>query len=564
MEEHEASTSASTIRGLRHLDTSLIPEPSSAHDDHDDHSDANLARLSIYQPPSPYSAFQSEPGSPSGDSVSSFPSVSSSFLFSSGPATPPHPHPPSEPDSDLGDSTSGLVIPSLMLPSPSRRPTPFGQTLGELRLLVLGPRGADVNAFVSQLVDDNEDVVEVGLWEEDNPDTAGTRGARKASLRVSTYWVEHRDAHGLERIEPARNVEIVELPPYDPYAEPDPVLDRVLPVIHSPFHQVLELLNHEHPPNGTVAHILSSSSSPLHTALILLGCPSPSPAEKSLIDILSPHIPIIVLPLASASRDPPPNVSYKVHNPHISSFRPASIDALRTGLFRNPSTLAALRAEAASRFLRWREVERAVRRVQQGVRSPSSSQTSSSLKTPMPPHAHPASMDDDRKGWWDKGAWEAEWEGELSQEVALHLRRRRRSVPLSSLPTMTHLPRQTSYFHRAPADLATPMPREAHPDEGRLVSPPCAGPASFDPLHLPSLFVFSFSLLGALRTRVFRSLGFSGSKNRTPRQSRTLSIEGKQDGHSGTRGFGHTFGLGLALVSAFCAGVGIGLLVARF
>ena len=214
VEEHQPSTSASTVRGLRHLDMAILPQP--PHSQEREQMDTYL-----YHPPSPHSAYgQSEPGSPSGDSVSSFPSVSSSFLFSSGPASPPHPHSHSEAESELGDSTSGLVIPSLTLPLPSRRPTPYGQTLGELRLLLLGPKGTDTSVIASQLVDDNEDVVEVGIWEE-KPRAGGSsaRGKRKATLRASTHWVEHRDAHGLDRIEPARNVELVELPPYDPYAE---------------------------------------------------------------------------------------------------------------------------------------------------------------------------------------------------------------------------------------------------------------------------------------------------------------------------------------------------------
>ncbi|OJT06825.1 hypothetical protein TRAPUB_2342 [Trametes pubescens] len=552
MQDHEPSTSADTIRGLRHLDMSLMSEHTMAHDEHEDAS-PNHPGSSLYHPPSPFSAFQSEPGSPSGDSVSSFPSVSSSFLFSSGPAS----HPPSEPDSDLGDSTSGLVIPSLMLPSPSKRPTPYGQTLGELRLLLLGPKGVDLSAIASQLVDDSEDVVEVGIWEEDRPEGGNTRGKRKASLRVSTHWVEHRDAHGLERVEPARNVEIMELSPYDPYSEADVVVQHVLPIIHSPFYQVMSILNREHPPSGTLAHILSSSSSPLHTALILVACPSPTPAEKSLIEALSPHIPIVVLPLASpATRDSPPNVSYKISSPHLSSFRPASIDALRIGLFRNPSTLARLRAEAASRFLRWREVERAVERVQWGVHA-STSQTTA-MKTPMPAHAHP----NEKRGWWDKEEWEAQWEGELSHEVALHLRRRRagtvrRITPLSSLPPAS----QTSYFRARDAPSAvpdTPMPRDADEQERGLLSPSCPS-AAFDPLHIPSLVVFSVSLLGALRTRVARSVGLHGVKRAA---GAVVPEDGQQ--RRGGRSFGYRFGIGFALMSAFCAGVGIGLLAARF
>ncbi|KAI0649758.1 hypothetical protein C8Q79DRAFT_1006099 [Trametes meyenii] len=551
MDEHEPGTSASTIRGLRHLDISLLSEPPSFS------SDDQLA-ASPYPPASPRSGIHSEPGSPSGDSVSSFPSVSSSFLFSSGPATPPYFHPSSEPDSEgeLGDSTSGLVIPSLLLPSPLRRPTPYGQTLGELRLLLLGPKGVDVSALAAQLVDDNEDVVEVGIWEEER------RGKRNAVLRASTHWVEHRDAHGLERVEPARNIEIVELPSYDPRAEMDAVVESVLGVVHSPFYQVMDIVNREHPPSGAVAHLLSASSSPLHTALVLFASHIPSPTEKTLIDTLSPHIPLVLLPLYPHS-----DVAYKEVSPHLSSFRPSSLDALRTGLFRSPSTLAALRAEAAARFLRWREVERAVEHVQWGAAAPATT------KTPMAPHAQPGRATTASRAWWDKDTWEAQWEGELSQEVALHLRRRRsgtarRITPLSSLPTMTRVERRTSYFYTSPGAstvLDTPMPRETGAEQGGLLSPPCPS-AAFDPLHLPSLVMFSFSLFGALRAQVARSLGLARESGGRRRVVDSRSIDGAEDskGREVQRGFGYTFGIGLALIGAFCAGVGIGLFVSRF
>lgn len=47
-------------------------------------------------------------------------------------------------------------------------------------------------------------------------------------------------------------------------------VERILPVVHSPFREVMDILSQDHPPNGTLAHILSSSCSPLYTALILL------------------------------------------------------------------------------------------------------------------------------------------------------------------------------------------------------------------------------------------------------------------------------------------------------
>ncbi|KAI0324535.1 hypothetical protein GY45DRAFT_1331432 [Cubamyces sp. BRFM 1775] len=331
----------------------------------------------------------------------------------------------------------------------------------------------------------------------------------------------------------------------------------------------MDILDREQPPNGPVAHLLSSSSTPLYSALVLLATPALSSAEKTLIEALSPHIPIIVLPSLSSPHSRPPNVSYKITSPHLSAFRPASLDALRIGLFRTPSTLAALRAEAAARFLRWREVERAVERVHWGVSSSSTLHSSSAPKAAR-------GDSEDKAGWWDKGAWEAQWEGNLSQEVALHLRRRRagtirRITPLSSLPTLGRGERQaTSYFSRreaitpdtAGAGLDTPMPHDA--DQGGLLSPQCPSGTAFDPLHLPSLFVFSVSLMDALRARITRSLGFrphaGGSSARTPSPA-TREAAKRQDGRLG---FGFAFGVGLALVGAFCAGVGFGLLAARF
>ena len=179
--DESIGTSATTIRTF-HLDT----------------------LTSVSPPSSPRSsALPSPPDSPSSDSVSSFPSVSSSFFFSSAATSPPHSRPQSD---EARDSTQGLIIPSLTLPSALRRPTAYGQTLGDLRILVLGSETAGKNFLTGLLLDDNEDVVDTGQWEE---------AEYGRVLRASTDWIEHRDAHGFEKFEPARNVEIVELPGYD-------------------------------------------------------------------------------------------------------------------------------------------------------------------------------------------------------------------------------------------------------------------------------------------------------------------------------------------------------------
>lgn len=153
--------------------------------------------LNASQPSSPRSsALPSPPDSPS-ESISSLPSVGSSFFFSSAAASPPHSHPQSD---HARESTQGLIIPSLTLPEALPRPTQYGKTLGDIRLLVVGDAVED-RAFVSSLLlSDNEDVVDPGEWE---PTSDGFL------LRASTDWIEHKDAHGLEKFEPARNVELI-------------------------------------------------------------------------------------------------------------------------------------------------------------------------------------------------------------------------------------------------------------------------------------------------------------------------------------------------------------------
>lgn len=142
------------------------------------------------------SVLPSPPDSP--DSISSSPSLSSSFFFSSAAASPPHVHAHIEQDRE---PAQGLIIPSLTLPAALRQPTPYGKTIGDVRLLVFG--GSNTSASIAGiLLDDNEDVVDVA------PPEATHDGH---IVRASTDWAEHRDAHGLENFEPAHNVEILDV-----------------------------------------------------------------------------------------------------------------------------------------------------------------------------------------------------------------------------------------------------------------------------------------------------------------------------------------------------------------
>ena len=291
-----------------------------------------------------------------------------------------------------------------------------------------------------------------------------------------------------------------------------------------------------------------------------------SSVEKTLVESLSTHIPIILLPPPTPLNPSPSPHDHarRASSSHLSAFRPTSIAALRTGLFRSPTTLATLRAEAAARFLRWREVERAVERVRWSAETsrPSMYMSMSDQRTAVARASAKAERDPHAKAeWFDKQAWEAQWDPQdsLSREVALHLRRRseppRRPNPFSP---------SSRARRRSPLSYSAAAVRDTL-DEKSLITSPCG--AGFDPLHLPSLVVFSFSLLGALRTRVVRALGWRSGQDVGRKQrsagARVGSKEARrEEGAAPGYGIRYTFGLGIALVSVFCAGVGIGLIAA--
>lgn len=406
------------------------------------------------QPSSPRSsALPSPPDSP--DSISSFPSLSSSFFFSSAAASPPHSHSHSDHDRE---SVQELIIPSLTLPAALRPPTAYGKTLGDVRLLVLDADMANGSSFTSTLFEENEDVVDIGVSE---PTKNGF------VQRASTDWVEQRDAHGLERIEPAHNVEILQLPTYNPNDELDNVVQSIQSIVHGPFHDVCSVIDPRCSPSALLSNLVSSPSMPFYTALIV-HAPTLSSHDRTIITTLSTDIPIIVFP---------PAPGQNLHRAHVSSFRPTSAHSLRAGLFRSPETLATLRMEAADRFLRWREVDRAVRAVHHAQSAPTRDQRPPLYDAPTDdeyqtdPNHDRRSTVNSRPQRWNKAEWEAEWDRMLSHDVA---RRMREGTITSAPPT---------------------LPRAQPPASS------CA-PIAFDPLHLPSLFMFSLSLLAPLKARI--------------------------------------------------------------
>lgn len=186
------------------------------------------------------------------------------------------------------------------------------------------------------------------------------------------------------------------------------------------------------------------------------------------------QLPVIVLP--------PLNRDSKISN--LSSFCPSSAVALRHGLFRSPETLALLRSEASDRFLHWREVERAVDTIHEARREDLTNQYDII---------------------WDKSKWESEWMDMFSQDVAKRLREGTITAREGHLPT-------------------------------RACDSACFNASSLDPLHLPSLFIFSVSLLGPLQSRLKRTI--------------SAFIESLGEIH-----------VRMALVGGFCVGVGFGLFV---
>ena len=168
-----------------------------------------------------------------------------------------------------------------------------------------------------------------------------------------------------------------------------------------------------------------------------------SQRHRAIIDGLGAHIPIVVLPLKGLSRARLP----------VSAFHPSSSQALRAGIFRSPETLDLLRSEAADRFLRWREIERATCTVHE-LRKDTRSQQGAAA--------------------WDKAAWETEWDATLSRDVL------RENTALSG-PSQLH-----------------------------SKSAPCA-PAALDPFHVHSLVMFSLSLINPLRDSIAQ-ISLSGKR----------------------------------------------------
>ena len=174
------------------------------------------------------------------------------------------------------------------------------------------------------------------------------------------------------------------------------------------------------------------------------------------------------------------------------------------------------------RFLRWREVERAVREIKSaGKRKRDSEQETTTMER------------------WSKAQWEMEW----MENHSLHVARRMRESTITQRAVTKAQSRSKESNHQP---LSNDSPSEQDADSPNMYdrndkkSFQHSPSISFDPLHLPSLFFFSLSLFDPLKSRAKQSVaGFWGDWS-WKLSAMQMAIIG---------GFGFCFGLGVGLFS---------------
>ena len=123
---------------------------------------------------------------------------------------------------------------------------------------------------------------------------------------------------------------------------------------------------------------------------------------------------------------------------------------------------------------------------------------------------------------WDKARWEADWLANFSRDVDSARRKREATITQQDVVAL-HPKDEDRDAHARPIEKSQAGDRPRH------------SPATvFDPLHLPSLLVFSVSLLGPLRARLGYAL-----------QEIWESLNETQ--------------VKLALLGGFCMGFGVGV-----
>ncbi|KAJ7754337.1 hypothetical protein DFH07DRAFT_773737 [Mycena maculata] len=253
--EGTMSTSADTLRALSAPTSSSTPPSATMSTSADT---VRALPTSSYTPPSPLPSPPSSPSlSASGSSVSSFPSVSSSFFFSSAAASPPHVHPPlpeSDPDTEL-------VIPSLLLPPPhSPRPPPSESSTAPIRLLILG----------------RADVVTAALLPSPPAPSAWSTEGGVRVLRTPWHIPPAPDITNSTLELVALGPEVRAPPPSRaPTNTPQPTLPAIANIILAPFRRVAALLappllSAEGGDTQLLEALLAGGAAPLYAALVVV------------------------------------------------------------------------------------------------------------------------------------------------------------------------------------------------------------------------------------------------------------------------------------------------------
>lgn len=260
---------------------------------------------------------------------------------------------------------------------------------------------------------------------------------------------------------------------------------------------------------------------------------APSPLERLIIDSIGREVPIIVLSPEAL----PSQISSK-----LSGFRPPDVPCLKDGLFHSPETIGRLRIEAAERFMHWREVERVV----DGVVHHRTDDTEYISSRHRP------------RAGWDKEKWERDWMENLSKDVYVALQHRRQNEPHQRSPLVPN------FYEEDDADRS----HSVTPSESERIERP-ASPAPFppnllphsqpfDPLHLPSLLLFTVSILGPLKNRVLdgiKAMARGYLDDDHPR--RGLQARMEQAGRAERKAM-RMIALGGLVTAGFAVGVGVG------
>jgi hypothetical protein len=199
--------------------------------------------------------------------------------------------------------------------------------------------------------------------------------------------------------------------------------------------------------------------------------------------------------------------------------------------------------EAAERFMRWREVERAV----DGVVHQRADDTEY-----FSPRHRP-------RAGWDKEKWERDWMENLSKDVYVALQHRRQNEPHQRSPLVP------TFYEEHDADRSHSVTPSSESERVERPASPAPFPPNllphsqpFDPLHLPSLLLFTVSILVPLKNRVLdcvKAVAQGYFEDDHPR--RAFQARHEEAGRAESKTV-KMIALGSLLTAGFAVGVGVG------